>query len=195
MQETQVRFLGREDPLEKEMASHSSIFAWKSPMDRGAWQATVREVLRVRHELATKSPPQTWYLIANSIRKINTVKMELILLFPHLTDLHHHPLYSPAQEASNCFLFHGIWCSPQENQEQHDVSMDSLVPTCCQPFQQGPSLSSACTWTLPHMRHIQGWVLAWSKADAGAPVSILGLDAQVEFYNRSEEHTSELQSR
>ena len=59
MQETQVRFLGREDPLEKEMASHSSIFAWKSPMDRGAWQATVREVLRVRHELATKSPPQT----------------------------------------------------------------------------------------------------------------------------------------
>ena len=29
MQETQVWFLGREDPLEKEMASHSSIHAWK----------------------------------------------------------------------------------------------------------------------------------------------------------------------
>ena len=29
MQETWVRSLGREDPLEKEMATHSSIFAWK----------------------------------------------------------------------------------------------------------------------------------------------------------------------
>ena len=29
--ETQVRSLGREDPLEKEMATHSSILAWKIP--------------------------------------------------------------------------------------------------------------------------------------------------------------------
>ena len=31
MQETQVRFLDREDPLEKEMAIHSNILAWKIP--------------------------------------------------------------------------------------------------------------------------------------------------------------------
>ena len=31
MQETQVRSLGWEDPLEKEMATHSSILAWKIP--------------------------------------------------------------------------------------------------------------------------------------------------------------------
>ena len=31
MQETQVRFLGQEDPLEKEMATHSSILAWEIP--------------------------------------------------------------------------------------------------------------------------------------------------------------------
>ena len=31
MQETQVRFLGQEDPLEKEKAIHSSILAWKIP--------------------------------------------------------------------------------------------------------------------------------------------------------------------
>ena len=30
-QETQVRSLGREDPLEKEMATHSSILAWRIP--------------------------------------------------------------------------------------------------------------------------------------------------------------------
>ena len=31
VQETQVRSLGREDPLEKEMATHFSILAWKTP--------------------------------------------------------------------------------------------------------------------------------------------------------------------
>ena len=31
MQETRVRFLGQEDPLEEEMAAHSSILAWKIP--------------------------------------------------------------------------------------------------------------------------------------------------------------------
>ena len=33
--------MGREDPLEREMATHSSILAWEIVMDRGAWQATV----------------------------------------------------------------------------------------------------------------------------------------------------------
>ena len=37
MQETRVQSLGREDPLEKEMATHSSILAMENPMDRGAW--------------------------------------------------------------------------------------------------------------------------------------------------------------
>ena len=31
MQETQIRFLGGEDPLEKEIATHSSTLAWKIP--------------------------------------------------------------------------------------------------------------------------------------------------------------------
>ena len=39
-QETQVRSLGREDPLEKAMVTHSSILAWKNLMDRGAWWVT-----------------------------------------------------------------------------------------------------------------------------------------------------------
>ena len=41
MQETLVRFLDQEYPLEKGMATHSSNLAWRIPMDRGAWQATV----------------------------------------------------------------------------------------------------------------------------------------------------------
>ena len=35
MQDTPVRFLGQEDPLEEGMAAHSSILAWRIPMDRG----------------------------------------------------------------------------------------------------------------------------------------------------------------
>ena len=59
MQETWIQFLGQEDPLEKEMATHSSIFAWRIPMDRGAWQSTVQGVARVEQDLATKPPATT----------------------------------------------------------------------------------------------------------------------------------------
>ena len=41
IQELQVGSLGREDPLQQEMATHSSILAWRIPMDRGAWWAIV----------------------------------------------------------------------------------------------------------------------------------------------------------
>ena len=44
MQEIWVLSLSQEDPLEKGMATHSSILAWRIPMDRGAWQATVHGV-------------------------------------------------------------------------------------------------------------------------------------------------------
>ena len=43
-QETQVLSLGQEDTWEEGMATHSSILAWRTPMDRGAWQATIHEV-------------------------------------------------------------------------------------------------------------------------------------------------------
>ena len=46
MQETQVQSLGREDPLEKKMATSASILAWENPMDRGAWGATVHGVTK-----------------------------------------------------------------------------------------------------------------------------------------------------
>ena len=42
--ETWLQSLGGEDPLEESMAIHSSILAWRIPMNRGAWQATVNGV-------------------------------------------------------------------------------------------------------------------------------------------------------
>ena len=35
-----VQSLGQEDPLEEEMATHSSILTWEIPVDRGAWWGT-----------------------------------------------------------------------------------------------------------------------------------------------------------
>ena len=55
MQETQIQLLGREDPLKKEMATHSSILA-RETMDREVQQAIVR-VARVGHDLVSKPPP------------------------------------------------------------------------------------------------------------------------------------------
>ena len=50
MQEIQVRFLGWEDPLEKETATHSSILAWRISWteEPGGLQST--ESQRVRHD-------------------------------------------------------------------------------------------------------------------------------------------------
>ena len=45
VQETCVQPLGWEDPLEKGMEIHSSILAWRIPMDR-AWQAAVHGVAK-----------------------------------------------------------------------------------------------------------------------------------------------------
>ena len=48
IRETQVRSLGWENPLEKGLANHSNIPAWRIPMDRKAWWATVHGVAKSR---------------------------------------------------------------------------------------------------------------------------------------------------
>ena len=52
MQETRVRSLGQEDPLEKEMATHSSILAWKIPWMEEPGRLQSMELQRVRHKLS-----------------------------------------------------------------------------------------------------------------------------------------------
>ena len=49
MQETWVRSLGREDPLEKEMATHSSTLAWKIPWTEEPGRLQSMELQRVGH--------------------------------------------------------------------------------------------------------------------------------------------------
>ena len=50
---------GWEDPWEEGMATHSSILAWRIPMDRGAWQATFRGVAESQTPLSDLSTQHT----------------------------------------------------------------------------------------------------------------------------------------
>ena len=75
MQETpemQVRSMCWEDALEKGMATHSSILAWRIPMDRGAWRATVHGAAESQIRLYTPL-----LLIINNLIYINKVKLLL----------------------------------------------------------------------------------------------------------------------
>ena len=52
-QGTYIQSLGWEDPLQKEMATHSSYSCLENPMGRGVWQATVHGVAKSRTRLGT----------------------------------------------------------------------------------------------------------------------------------------------
>ena len=53
-QETSVRSLGQEDPLEKGMVTHSGVLTWISPWREGPGGLLSRGLQRVRHDWATK---------------------------------------------------------------------------------------------------------------------------------------------
>ena len=52
IQKIWIRSLGWEDPLEKGMATHSSILSWRIPMDRGAWWIAVHDVAKSQTQLS-----------------------------------------------------------------------------------------------------------------------------------------------
>ena len=78
MQETQVWFLGREDPLEKEMATHSSILARRIPQAEEAGG-----IERVSHDLVTKPPSWLYKRISPKQNKTNAQKNNWYLFSSH----------------------------------------------------------------------------------------------------------------
>ena len=54
MQETWIPSLGRDDPLEKEMVTHSTTLAWEIPWTEEPRGLVLEGCKRVRHNLATK---------------------------------------------------------------------------------------------------------------------------------------------
>ena len=76
MRETRVRSLGQKDTLEKEMATHSSILAWKiSWMEPGMLQSMGSQ--RVRHDFATS----LHFTFGIPVIKLNVLFFFLLLLF------------------------------------------------------------------------------------------------------------------
>ena len=59
MWETWVQSLGWDDPLEEGMTNHASIPAWRIPMDRGAWEATVHGVAKSQTRLSNEAQHST----------------------------------------------------------------------------------------------------------------------------------------
>ena len=74
MWETWVRSLGWKDPMEEGMATHSRILAWWIPMDRGAWQATVHEVVNSQIWLSD------WAQYSIPLYEYNTTYLSIQLL-------------------------------------------------------------------------------------------------------------------
>ena len=78
MQETCIQSLGWEDPLEKGMATHSSILAWRIPWTEVAWQVTVHGVAKSWTRL------RDWHFLSLSLsltcRKLSVLKIRSLLI-------------------------------------------------------------------------------------------------------------------
>ena len=57
MKQKQVKLLGRTDPLEKKMATHSRILAWEIPWTEDPGELQFMKLSRVRFALETKPQP------------------------------------------------------------------------------------------------------------------------------------------
>ena len=64
MQETHVQFLGREDPLEEEMADYSSILAWEIPWTEDPGGLQFMGVQKIGHDWATEHEKQKDWTMA-----------------------------------------------------------------------------------------------------------------------------------
>ena len=78
MQETQeicVLFIGREDSLEMEMATHYSILVWKIPGKEKPGRLQSMGLQRVRHDWATEHLDENLIILKNNVkRNVEAVK-------------------------------------------------------------------------------------------------------------------------
>ena len=73
MWESRVRSLGQEDPLEKEMATHSSVLAWRIPWTEAPGQLQSMRLQRVRHNWLTN----TFTFSSKQQTKTKTIEQKL----------------------------------------------------------------------------------------------------------------------
>ena len=108
MWETWVWSLGREDALEEDMATLSSILAWRSPMDRGAWWATVHGVGNSQTWLSDYAQHDIYVYL------LSPLSLHPTTLIPALSGIQEH-WADPSVLQSNfplavCFPYDGVMC-------------------------------------------------------------------------------------
>ena len=100
MRETQVQSLSREDPLEKEMATHSSTLAWKIPWTEEPGRLQSMGSQRVRHDwvtslsLSLKEITMINNIIANIFKVRSVSQAQFLVLHPcyYMSNLHKNPI-------------------------------------------------------------------------------------------------------
>ena len=130
---TWIQSLGWKDPLEEGMTTQSSILAWRIPMDRGAWRATVHGVAKSQTQL---SMSHFWCVLEFCfcgiilIRKVN--------IFLHFVYLVYTFLFITVY---SCFLTPG---PPVKSQVYIRVSRFFVQGECCRLSQmESVTLSSS----------------------------------------------------
>ena len=85
--QTWVQSLGREDPPEEGVATLSSIFGWRIPMNRGAWQATVHGVTKSRTQLSMQLMTLSVPSVSASVLKYQLINIDsgFILYLAHFS--------------------------------------------------------------------------------------------------------------
>ena len=111
MRETWVRSLGQKDPLEKEMATHSSTLAWKIPWTEEPGRLQSMGVARAGHNVMTKPPLTKWeqakaiYSELDTVRKSVTITCVWLRLKGRGVEI----LYSEKEEDSSYTVIGGYW--------------------------------------------------------------------------------------
>ena len=84
MQETQVKFLGQEDPLEKEVATYSSTLAWRIPWTEEPGGLQSKGSQRVRNDGVTNTHSHKLLLVCVEKNVVSGKEMLFIELYTHL---------------------------------------------------------------------------------------------------------------
>ena len=87
--------MDQEDPLEEGIITHSSILAWRIPMDRGAWPITVHELAKSQTRLKRLSMHSTILPTKHNIpKRVPAHIVQVKILLPPLTSFVNMPLSS-----------------------------------------------------------------------------------------------------
>ena len=131
MQETWLRSLGWEDPLEKEIATHSSIIAWKIPWTEEPGRLQPTGLQRVGHDCVTSLWSWFGQQVSLSSRLWSSSFFEHFLTFCHKIIHMYLVLSLPQPWIMLCFCFveRGVSCQDLDRRCAHyfgDVSLQAL---------------------------------------------------------------------